>query len=272
MPIENNNNPSISKNFEEWLKQDDLYTYYRNNPSLQQSIFKDYQYEQIFKDVDSWLEWMANNQDLARKYYPDFMESFEKQIKKSPPYFTANTIQKLPDAFPIWKKRIEQLSSLTKTKKIKEQIEILELVLYKLEFDSEIIQQAIASTKDELTEQLEYWKNKLIELQTETKVGTQFSNLEWATIFYYALQSKLLPESKTVKNRWEQFMIKHDIKTTSNTFKNNYYNANKRINVTNDFPIEKLNFILPFIKENYPQVVTKIENDITFLKSEQAEY
>jgi len=101
---------------------------------------------------------------------------------------------------------------------------------------------------------------------------SQFSVLEWATIFYYADETKLLPESKAVKDRWEQFMNKHSITTTSDTFKKNYYDAKKRINEKNDFPIDKLNLIMPFIKENYPQVVTKIENDITFLESEQTEY
>ncbi len=99
-----------------------------------------------------------------------------------------------------------------------------------------------------------------------------FSVLEWATIFYYADETKLLPESKAIKNRWEKFMKKHNINTTSNTFKKNYYDAKKRINVKNDFPIDKLNLIIPFTKENYPQAVTLIVRDKDFLESEQTEY
>jgi len=101
---------------------------------------------------------------------------------------------------------------------------------------------------------------------------SQFSVLEWASIFYYADTPKLLPNSRTVKGRLEQFMKKHQIGTTFDTFKNKYYEAKRRINNKNNYPINKLNLIIPFLKENYPQAVTKVENDISFLQSEQPEH
>lgn len=99
-----------------------------------------------------------------------------------------------------------------------------------------------------------------------------FSVLEWATIFYYADETKLLTESRLIKTRLEQFMSKHQINTTFDNFKTKYYEAKKRINEKNDYPINKLELIIPFLKENYKQTVTKVENDITFLEENKLEY
>jgi hypothetical protein len=103
-------------------------------------------------------------------------------------------------------------------------------------------------------------------------VESPFSVLEWATIFYYADESKLLTESRFIKTRLEQFMSKHQINTTFDNFKTKYYEAKKRINEKNDYPINKLELIIPFLKENYKQTVTKVENDIIFLEENKPEY
>lgn len=103
-------------------------------------------------------------------------------------------------------------------------------------------------------------------------VESPFSVLEWATIFYYADETKLLTESRLIKTRLEQFMSKHQINTTFDNFKTKYYEAKKRINEKNDYPINKLELIIPFLKENYKQTVTKVENDITFLEENKPEY
>lgn len=117
--------------------------------------------------------------------------------------------------------------------------------------------------------------------QTETKTDKLkvelgnpkiFTVLEWATIFYYADESKLLTESRFIKTRLEQFMSKHQINTTFDNFKTKYYEAKKRINEKNDYPINKLELIIPFLKENYKQTVTKVENEIFFLKENKPEY
>lgn len=110
-------------------------------------------------------------------------------------------------------------------------------------------------------------KNRMLDLKTVPSQQNQFSVLEWATIFYYANETKLLPESKAIKNRWEQFMKKHNINTTSDTFKKNYYDAKKRINEKKNYPIDKLNLIIPFIMENYSQAVSKVSKDISFLQN-----
>ena len=103
-------------------------------------------------------------------------------------------------------------------------------------------------------------------------VESPFSILEWATIFYYADESKLLSESRFLKTRLEQFKSKHQVNTTFDNFKTKYYEAKKRINEKNDYPINKLELILPFLKENYKQTVTKVENDIIFLEENMPDY
>ncbi|WP_298423231.1 hypothetical protein [uncultured Kordia sp.] len=99
-----------------------------------------------------------------------------------------------------------------------------------------------------------------------------FSVLEWATIFYYANETKLLPNSRTKKNKKIKFLKKHNISTTYDNLKTKYYEAKKRINEKNDYPIDKLHTIIPFLKEHYSLAVTKVENDILYLKSEINDY
>lgn len=103
-------------------------------------------------------------------------------------------------------------------------------------------------------------------------VESPFSVLEWATIFYYADETNLLPESRFIKVKMEQFMSKHNVTTTPENFKTKYYDAKRRINEKNDYPIKKLETIIPFLEENYKQTVTKVKNDITFLEEEKPEY
>ncbi len=97
-----------------------------------------------------------------------------------------------------------------------------------------------------------------------------FSALEWATIFYYAYESKLLHKTKTKKDAIQQFIEAHKIDKTFNSIKNNISEAKIMINVNHKFPIKKLEKIIPFMQENYPQTVTKIKNDIEFLEEEQS--
>ncbi len=98
-----------------------------------------------------------------------------------------------------------------------------------------------------------------------------YSVLEWATIFYYADETKLLSDSNLKKERMKQFMSKHNVNTTFGNFKTKYYEAKKRINKKNDYPINKLKSIISFLKENYKQTVTKVENDIIIIEDERPE-
>lgn len=118
----------------------------------------------------------------------------------------------------------------------------------------------------------DFLNNQAQQPEKGADTNSQYSITDWATIFYYADETKLLTDDKTTKARIEKFMDKHNVNTTFNTFKNNYHTAKKRINETNNFPISKLNHIIPFVKENYKQAVTKIENDIIFLENESDDY
>ena len=102
--------------------------------------------------------------------------------------------------------------------------------------------------------------------------GNRFSVLEWATIFYYANETKLLFECNTIKSCMELFINKHNISTTFKSLKSKYYQARKRINEIEDFPIEKLKKIMPFLKENYQKTVVFVENDILILQEKDTGY
>ena len=124
--------------------------------------------------------------------------------------------------------------------------------------------------KRKFNEFLEYLKTKA--LPPQPIVESPFSVLEWATIFYDADETKLLSESRLLKTRLEQFMSKHQVNTTPVNFRNSYYEAKRRINEKNDYPINKLELIIPFLNENYRQTVTKVENDIIFLEENTPDY
>jgi len=92
-----------------------------------------------------------------------------------------------------------------------------------------------------------------------------FSVLEWATIFYYADSCKYFNQKNKAENQ-SFFIDKHSITTSKKSFKNKVIEANKSINNIQNYSIEKLNKILPFVKENYRNGVAKIENDKEYLK------
>lgn len=103
------------------------------------------------------------------------------------------------------------------------------------------------------------------------KNKSSFSALEWATIFYYAETTKLLPESRFKSDKMKQFIDNHDVGTTIGNFKNKYHEAERRINKHLDYPIKKLDIILPFLTENYSATVTFVENDIDYLKENMSD-
>ncbi|MCO4819370.1 MAG: hypothetical protein KC517_07080 [Bacteroidetes bacterium] len=95
-----------------------------------------------------------------------------------------------------------------------------------------------------------------------------FSVLEWATIFYYADEKKLLSKHRSKKARMEEFMRDYGLSTTIAHFKTSYYDARNRINKTNDYPISKLESIIDFLKDNFSSTVKIVEKDRNFLKNE----
>lgn len=114
--------------------------------------------------------------------------------------------------------------------------------------------------------------NDITPLPPVDEVDSRFSALEWATIFYYADSCKLTSGDKTLKSRMENFMKKHNISTTLGNLTSKYHTANRQINTANNYSIKKLDVITPFLRDNYPQAVTLIENDIKIIKSESSDF
>ncbi len=177
----------------------------------------------------------------------------------------------------------EEFSTLLKIRKQLDKFNLLDTTTHQLS-DWKNIEQKINefwNTLSTPTKEL-FLSNKNTELfkiiktfppqPIKEKNNSQFSVLEWATIFYYANETNLLPETRTIKNRMEKFIQIHKIKTTLNHFNNNYYTAKNRIHDKNDYPIEKLKLILPFLSKNYKKSVVKVKNDIEFLRAEKTEY
>lgn len=124
--------------------------------------------------------------------------------------------------------------------------------------------------------QLEEWADKhpkikeVFEDDSKESNKHSFSNLQWAAILYY-VDSIHQTEGRDVTQKIKNFAKNYNISSESN-LRNNYYKAKNRINQYQDFPIEKLKLIMPFMKENYPQAITLIENDISFLNEKLSEY
>ena len=109
------------------------------------------------------------------------------------------------------------------------------------------------------------------EMNTKGKSNnkTLFSIPQWASIFYYADESKLLPNTKFKKEKREAFMTLHKIDTTLDYFNKCYLEVKVLINKKNNYPIDKLEDIIPFMKEHYKEAESRIKSDIIILKEEK---
>jgi len=166
----------MDKDFEKWLKQDELFEYYNANPEQQADIYEDYQREKEYiepKKKVEWVKWMVQNPEMAEKYYPLLVRGLKDRIKGSTHFETANIIQEIPQNFHIWAPEINKLSGKYREKEIKEYITLLNDVLHEWQFSTEIEQQAVESVRPYLTEQLEYWNNELKALPPQEK-NTKF--------------------------------------------------------------------------------------------------
>lgn len=161
--------------FENWLKQNDLYEYYQTHPESQDSIFKDYQYESVGADIEEWVAWSVNNTELAKQLYPDVMNSMEERISNKPVYFTANVIQKIPEYFLQWREAAQKLTGSTKEKAIAQYITLLQLVKSEKHNPSIVIQEAVKTIRPELLEELLYWLKELKKYRAEKKVQLEHS-------------------------------------------------------------------------------------------------
>jgi len=160
----------MDKDFEKWLKQDELFDYYKTNPEQQDEIFKDYQREKEYinpENIDEWVKWLCNNPELAEKQYSLTVKNLKDRVQNTEPFLSANIIQNLPENFIVWKTEINNHNGKYREKKIKEQITLLNGVLNEWQYPTKIEQQAVESVRSYLVEQLEYWESELKNLPTQ---------------------------------------------------------------------------------------------------------
>ena len=108
-------------------------------------------------------------------------------------------------------------------------------------------------------------------LHNHVKNATGFSVLQWATIYYFADDSNLLPDIKIKKEKREAFIKHYNLETTPNYFTKCCHKVNKRLNTTKDYPVDMLKEIILFMKENYKKTVPNIKENIEFLLEEKEE-
>lgn len=109
---------------------------------------------------------------------------------------------------------------------------------------------------------------KQVELYLRSK-KSDFSVMEWATIFYYAYEIKAIPKKRTKKEAIEGFIEEKKIDTTFKNFKVSLSEVNTRLNTSCDYPIEKLKKITPYMKEHFPLTIHQINDHIYFLLEEK---
>lgn len=90
---------------------------------------------------------------------------------------------------------------------------------------------------------------------------------DWAVIFYYSHHAKALPDAANLSEKMKVFIKQNNITATFNSFKNNFYEVRKRINDLSNYPIKKIEKIMPILNK-YPNATQLAENDIKYLKEE----
>lgn len=230
-----------------------------------------------FWNSQEWFEIVKNELELEDKAERD-LKILERLVKLA---FDCDKEKESFKDYNTTALKVEQL-----TRQIERFEFLFNLLVKKKEKENQFLIEEFGKYEPAIIEVLDYWKAELIKLQSgndtqsnielktkhQPKNKSQFSVLEWATIYYYADTTKLLPENRIISERMKEFMIKHEVNTTFDNFKTTYYEAKKRINEKNDYPINKLELIIPFLKVNYNQTVTKVENDIIFLEENKPEY
>lgn len=123
-------------------------------------------------DIDGWMDWMVNNVEIAKKEYPEMFELVREMVREKPPYFTAAIIEKIPEHFVKWNNDIDNCLLSTRERKLKTYIELIELLLYRLEFNSDIENNAVNKIKPELLEMEVYFKDLLTKPKKQQKKTT----------------------------------------------------------------------------------------------------
>lgn len=201
--------------FIRWLKQDELFEYYNANPDQQEAIYKHYQREKENiqpKNFDYWFDWAVNNLEAAEKEYPAMFALMKEAAKEAPPYFTAAIIEKTPEHFSKWKSDIENCLPATRKKKIEQYIELIELLLYQLEFASDIENNAVTKIRPELLEMEQYFKG-LLSIDGQSLIWWKKPKTKLKTLMN-ELQSKGYTDSNSLANFMDENQKPFNANTT----------------------------------------------------------
>ena len=88
---------------------------------------------------------------------------------------------------------------------------------------------------------------------------------QWGATFYYVNGAKLLT-GQNITDKLEVFHEKHNIDKTLKHVRVEYYETKRRINQYNNYPIDDLEKIIPFLEKYYKLIVNKVKNDIILLQ------
>jgi len=121
------------------------------------------------KYTEEWMEWVSNNPEMAEKEYPEMVGALKEMIRETPPYMTATIIERLPNHFAKWNTDIKNCLEATRVKKINTYLELIDLVLNKIVFSSDIENNAVNKIKPELLEMESYLKGLLTKPKKQQK-------------------------------------------------------------------------------------------------------
>lgn len=111
-------------------------------------------------DIEVWMDWMANNFDIAKRDYPEMMELIKETLQENPLAISVK-IEQIPDLFVNWKNEIKDCAETTRQRKINTYLELIRGLLYHFKFPDEYNRLSIEKIRPELLEMEAYFTNLL---------------------------------------------------------------------------------------------------------------
>lgn len=114
--------------------------------------------------------------------------------------------------------------------------------------------------------------NPIISTQNpDEEKENSFTAQQWATIFYFVSQSISTEDVIFSKAKLEDFIKLHNIKTSYNTIRNQYYKVQKMMIGEPDvgyYPIQKIEKLKPFLEQHHPETIAIFEKELKYLMDE----
>lgn len=120
---------------------------------------------QVAELISGFDKWIIENGEIFKRLFPEIDKEMSDVIKEYiSPFDFAQMLKAIPKTFT---KRVEEVSALygiSKAKAIQLNIDFLENILFNYDYKGDsVITETLESLRDELTEQLDYWKQLLNE-------------------------------------------------------------------------------------------------------------